>query len=1275
MKTVTRKRDLFLLLVCVVILAAIPAVAADETAVSVTTLPLSIIENVGQKDPSVLFHADAAGHAIFFTADEVLLARMDPDSGTSSIVGIGLAGSNPGAEVKGIDPLAGKANFFIGSDPSGWFTAVPMYGGVAYEAILPGVDLLFKGDQGMLKREFVLAPTTDPRTVVMKYRGHESLALDDSGRLMVTTSTGLLTETAPFAYQVIHGKQVEVACRYVILGENRVGFALGEYNGAFPVIIDPYLEYSTYFGGWGEEIGYDVDVDDTGCAYITGSIDSTSIVLPPISVYQETLAGGKDAFIAKFSADGTDLEYFTYFGGAYDDIATGIAVDSVYQASITGYTDSSDLPMAVGFTAFQPTKSNCTDAFVARISADGSTLLGSTYFGGNETDRAYGIALDPSLQRMVITGGTYSDDLPMTASMGTPYQATRTGSSDAFVACVYNNLYISSYLGGAQNDVGYAIDLDSDFNIFITGTTRSLLFNTTGTAFRKSLRGEQDAFITKFDPTASNLVYSTYLGGLEYDGGRGIAVDAAGDAYVTGFTDSPTIPLSYTFPLKNPYQSDYGGGSSSSLHYGDAFITKMSNDGQSLNYSTYLGGRGNEVGYAIAVDNLTRAHVTGWTDSMDFPTERALYGSLNGIKPDAFVSQLSAEGNVLEFSTYFGGSYYDEGYGIHSDDAGNVTITGYTQSPVDFPTLNAYQPQLAGSPSIRNADAFVSRIARIIPVASFTADPMIGCVPLSVDFTDTSTGDPINWDWEFGDGGTSTVQNPTHLYEVVGNYTVNLTVCNLDGCDNTSGIIYAGPKLIVDFSANDTQGCKNFVVNFTDLTTPAFGDGAPTNWTWDFGDGNVTPMITNASILHTYTVAGAYNVTLNVTSYYCTNETTKYAYITVNETPVADFTSNATIGFTPLPVQFEDNSTGYPGPSSWYWEFGSGEGTSTLQNPVHTYTTAGNYTVNFSASNGCGTNWSNMTDYIMVGEPLVANFTANSTNGYRPFTVNFTDYSLPSSGDYAPTAWSWDFGDGNVTPMTTNASILHTYTTYGVFDVSLNVSNMYGFDVLTRTDYITVAVIPDLYFVPDPPVPDTDPVIIPTNDNTSISMYLELAEFGLSGYNMTVSFQDTSAANITNVTFPPWAGTRSLDSSLPAPTIYIKAADTGDLVRPGDTDILMLTFLAEGRNEMPAEINVTINKMNTDTGGDLVTHVIPCEVRIVDLLPLPGESIVPTDPDGDQLYWDLNGNGAVDFADLILYFNYMWWIEANEPIVLFDYNGNGNIDFNDLILLYNKIMA
>jgi len=1262
MKTVTKKAYLFIIFISVVILVAVPAVSADEKAVQISTLPLSFIENVGQRDPSVLFHADAAGHAIFFTAEDVILARADPESSTQYCIVIGLAGSEPGV-VKGIDQLSGKANFFVGNDPSEWNTAVPMYKGIVYEEVLPGVDLFFRGENGVLKREFVIAPAVDSRAIVMKYGGHESLTLDDMGHLLVATPTGILIETAPFAYQEINGRQVEVACRYLILDENEVGFVLGEYNGAYPVVIDPYLEYSTYFGGYGDEIGYGIAVDDTGCAYITGSTDSTSIVLPSHSVYQETLAGGKDAFITKLSSDGTELEFFTYIGGSDDDVGTGIAVhpEECGRPIITGYTYSDDFPV---LDAYQSTKSNLSDAFVTFIDNDGDEILISTYYGGNGTDMAYGI----SSTGLFITGFTSSTDLPTTEGA---FQTTLAGGTDVFVAAVLNVLYASTYLGGEGDDKGYAIEHYGD-EVLVTGTTKSLVFNTTPWSFRRSLRGEQDAFVTRFDVDLSRLYYSTYLGGYGYDGGQGIAVDVDGNAYITGYTDSQSEPYTYTFPVLDAYQDTYGGSDPiSSLHYGDAFVTKLNPDGSALDYSTYLGGRGNDVGFDIAVDETGCAYVTGWTNSPDFPTEDALQADLNGVKRDAFVSQLSADGSLLEFSTYFGGTYYDEGYGIHSTGAGNVTITGYTLSPYSFPLKNAYQSQLAGSPNIRKADAFISRIARIIPVASLTADPDRGFVPLTVDFTDTSSGDPISWDWDFGDGDTSDEQNPTHTYNAVSNYAVDLTVCNLDGCDVTSGTIYVGPNLIPDFSADVTEGCKNLTVNFTDLTTPSSGNGAPTDWSWDFGDGNVTNVTTGGYILHTYTDASDFNVTLSVTSFYGTNETRKFDYIIVNEEPCASIASNVTVGFAPLTVQFEDNSNSFP--DTWEWRFGTGEGMSTDKDPIHTYTDPGDYWVNLTVENECGSNWTNITDYIRVAAPLTANFTANSTTGYRPFTVDFTDYSVFMDG--VPTTWSWDFGDGNVTNLTTNASILHTYTTYGVFDVSLYISNMYGSDLLTRTDYITVAVLPDLYFVPDPPIPDTDPVIIPINDITPISMYLEIAEFGLSGYNVTVYFSDPAAADFTNVTFPAWAGTRSLDSSLPAPTMYVKAADTGDLVKPGDTDILMLSFDTTGRNVMNTTISITINKMNTDIGGDLITHVIPCEVWVVDLQPLPGESLTPTDPDGDQLYWDLNGNGNVDFADLILYFNYMWWIETYEPTMLFDYNGNGNIDFNDLVLLYNKVMA
>ena len=1228
-------------------LAAVPVATADDAAVKTSVLPLSFIENVGQKDPAVLFHADAAGHALYFTAGEVILARVDTESGIASLISIGLTGTQPDVVVNGLDPMAGKANFFIGNNPAGWHTAVPMYGAVAYEEILPGIDLVFRGDQGSLKREFILAPAADSGSIVMKYSGQERLSLGTSGELVVTTPTGVLTETSPVCYQEINGKQVEVACRYELIGEDMVGFVLGEYNGAYPVVIDPYLDYSTYFGGTSDDMGYGVDVDDTGSAYITGYTESTNIVLPLISIYQESLAGGKDAYITKLTPDGTQLAYFTYIGGCGDDFGMDIAVNPSYEATITGYTYSADFP---NLSAYQPTKSNLSDAFITRLDSTGGALVFSTFLGGNKTDQAYGIVLR-SDDQPVIAGLTASTDFPVAGA----YQAALAGGTDAFVSRISggSTLVFSTYLGGAQNDAGYAVALDSSDNVFVTGTTSSFIFPTSATAFRKNLRGSADAFITKFDSMASSLTYSTYLGGFGYEGGRGIAVDMAGDAYVTGYTDSPSPPLAQSFPVSlYAFQKTYGGGK------WDAFVTKMNPTGSAVNYSTYLGGRNEEKGYAIAVDNLSRAYVTGYTISPDFPTERPIQANLMGVVPDPFITQLAANGSILEFSTYFGGSYYDEGHAIVVDDSGNMTLTGYTQS-LDFPVLNAYQAQLAGSPAIRNADAFITRIARILPVANFTADPTIGFVPLAVNFTDTSTGSPITWAWEFGDGNTSADQNNTHTYEAIGNYTVNLTVCNLDGCNNTSyQYIYVGPNLIPNFTANVTNGCRNLTVNFTDWTTPAFGLGSPTNWSWDFGDGNMTNVTTNASILHTYTQAGVFNVTLNVTSFFGTNETTKFDYIMVNETPIANFTTNVTVGFSPLTVQFTDNSSGYP--DTWYWEFGDGNN-STLQNPVYTYVATGAYNISFNASNGCGYNWSNETFYINVGQQLLANFTADNTTGYKPFTVNFTDYSMGNA-----TNWSWDFGDGNVTNLTTNASILHTYTDAGVFDVSLNISNIYGFDVLTRTGYISVAILPNLTFVPDP-------VIIPTNDTTPMQIYLEIAEFGLSGYNMSVFFDDTSAANITNVTFPPWALNQSLDSTLPAPIINIKAADITGQVNPGDTNILMLSFDTTGEAEMNTTINISVNKMSTDTGSNLVTRTIPGQVRVVTLLPLPGLVVPPTDPDGDQLYWDLNGNGDIDFADVVLYFNYMWWIELYEPIMLFDYNGNGIIDFNDLILLFNKV--
>lgn len=1235
-----------ILILLISFIAGIPCVSAvsDELSVQLTKLPLSFIENQGQKEGPVLFHVEAAGHSIYFTPEEVVLAASDPAADRSSVIRISISGSNPDVRVEGVDLLPGTANFFMGNDPAKWNVEVPTYGAVAYREVLPGTDLVFRGTEGFLKREFVLSPGADPRSIVMKYQGAETLSVDADGNLLVETTLGTLYEAAPVSYQVIGGERAEVDSGYILLGEDLVGFEVGPYNPAYPLIIDPELDYSTYLGGSNEDRGYAVAVDSAGSAYITGFTHSTDFPLPVAQVFQDLLAGGTDAFVTKLTPDGTQLVYSTYLGGSADDVGTAIVVDAYNNATLTGYTLSCDFPV---WEAVQYNKSSCygSDAFVTRLWDNGTALVYSTYLGGCGDDAGLGIAMNSSVNTdTFITGYTYSPDFPNTSA----FQQNLSGGSDAFVTNInYDGttnatIPFSTFLGGDQNDQGKSIALDASGNIFVTGTTRSSNFPTQS-AFRPNIRGTRDAFVTKMNPTASALFYSTYLGGLGDEEGNGIAVDSAGDAYVTGMTQSSN------FPVINAFQSLRKG-------IQDAFVTKFTNSGTALNYSTYLGGGGLESGSGIVVDSAGTAYLTGYTDSMDYPVANALYPNRNGFQYDAFLTRMSVNGSQLVFSTYIGGKYADQAMGIAKDSGANITITGWTQSR-DFPVKNAFQPSYAGP-----FDAFVVRILQQQPVANFTAQPVKGLPPLAVQFNDTSTGSPTTWSWLLGDGNTSSEQNPAHTYMSPGNYTVNLTVSNVDGSSTIGRFEYiqVGVPLITDFIANVTSGLIPLTVNFTDMT-----NDTPIAWNWSFGDGSWNNTAQN--VTYTYTTAGYYNVSLNATNDYGSNSTTKYQYIVAGDIPAANFTGSPLNGTAPLPVNFLDNSTSIPAALNWTWDFGDGNTTvlTTGGDIGHTYTSEGNWTVNLTVWNMYGSNTSSLFEYISVGEVPVANFTGTPVSGAEPLVVNFTDFSTGT-----PTLWNWSFGDGNTTSYTTNTTFNHTYSNSGNYTVDLTVSNLYGSNMMERFRYITVygnVSIVNLTFVPST-------VTIPTNSTTAGSLVLEKAEQGLAGYNITVFFADPSAANFVVLTPPEWVDPSfTANSSIPASSFWLKVLDNANAIQPGDTNIVLARFNSTGITPMSTLLNVTVTQMDTDTGDAVITNNVPAQVTVVALLNLPGEPLPPTDPFHDGVYWDLNGNGRIDFNDVVLYFNYLEWMQANEPVSLFDYNNNGRIDFNDLILLFNML--
>lgn len=379
------------------------------------------------------------------------------------------------------------------------------------------------------------------------------------------------------------------------------------------------------------------------------------------------------------------LVYSTYLGGSSFDTGIGIAVDTSGNAYVIGRTSSADFPTTPG--AFQVTSVG-GDAFITKLNPEGSALVYSTYLGGNipvqfsDIDTGFAIAIDTS-GNAYVTGVAFSDDFPTTPGA---FQTTSKGDADAFVTKLNpagSALVYSTYLSGSDFDEGIGITVDTSDNAYVIGATVSTDFPITLGAFQTSSRGGADAFITKINPAGNALVYSTYLGGSDTDQGFGIAVDTAANAYVTGWTISADFP---TTP----------GAFQTSFKATNAFVTKLNPTGSALIYSTYLGGSSGDVGRGIAVDTSGNAYVTGAAGSIDFPiTPDAVQTSLLGTT-DAFVTKLNPAGSALIYSTYLGGSNFDQGIGIAVDSSSNVYVTGVADS-MDFPTTpEAFQTSLQG---------------------------------------------------------------------------------------------------------------------------------------------------------------------------------------------------------------------------------------------------------------------------------------------------------------------------------------------------------------------------------------------------------------------------------------------------------------------------------------------------------------------------------------------------------------------------------------------------
>jgi hypothetical protein len=736
---------------------------------------LTFEANRGQFDAQVRFLARGPGYTLSLNAQEAVLSFEQPDEASGSagvrpapaaaVVHLGLVGGNPAPRVIGVDRLPGEVNYLQGNDRSQWHTHIPTYARVEYQEVYPGVNLDYYSNQGQLEYDFVVAPGANPAGIALSFQGADQVAIDAQGDLVLQSAGRQFSFPKPVLYQEVNGHRQTVPGGYVFTGARQVGFAVGSYNAGLPLVIDPRLQYFNSLLGTAENQGLGIAVDAYRNSYLTGYINLGT-------------THGRDVFVTKLNDEG-DLVYTTIFGGQNDDVGEGIAVDAQDRAYVIGYTESTDFPIQNPLPGFNFLH-GARNAFVSRLTDGGFPLDFSTYLGGMNEDEGRGIALDGN-DNIYLTGITSSSDFPIRNPL--PGQDRLQGSANAFVTKINlpqtgnPQIIYSTYLGGTgRENIDFnrfsdlrnlfrsgAIAADRSGNAYVTGTTTSSDFPTQNPLpGQDQLHGDSDAFVTKlsFDPMGMtlSLAYSTYLGGDRTEEGNGIAIDASGQAYVTGATASTN------FPTRNPYQD--------SLHRGatrNAFVTILNQDGSDFVYSTYLGGEKEDVGYGITVDAQARVYVTGKTASTDFPIKDPLRDStgmttigdhLHGDQ-DAFVTKLDpsmSPGNKqLFYSTYLSNSVnprWTVGYGIAKEpvppggggggSGGNGYPNGCGGGPGDGPS-SCPTVKLAGASqnTTNNTTAFGVGISDCV------------CTPL--DFAVYSGGGNIWFTWtdNCADGRTS----------------------------------------------------------------------------------------------------------------------------------------------------------------------------------------------------------------------------------------------------------------------------------------------------------------------------------------------------------------------------------------------------------------------------------------------------------------------------------------------------------------------------------------
>ncbi|HYV92164.1 MAG TPA: PKD domain-containing protein [Chitinophagales bacterium] len=1027
-------------------------VAANDYPITVAASgQLHFIENKGQFRQQVLYDAKIPGGDLFlekntftyYVFDHNDLKRMHPLH-EDSIILHGHAwkeiflGANPDPKTISISPSSTYYNYFIGNDPSHWASKVHEYAQVSYDELYTGIDMNVYGFGPNLKYDLIVEPFVDPSQIQIEFDGVSKLSTQ-SGNLVIGTSIGDFIEQKPYAYQVVNGMRKSVSCKFSVKGTIVTFNVTGNYDRSIPLVIDPTLIFSTFTGSTADNFGYTATYDATGAMYLGGLVHGAGYPATTGSV-QLTYAGGTGPFptgngnnyacddaIMKLSAMGNAVLWATYLGGSDNETPHSLVTDNNGDLIIYGRTWSTDFP--VTSTAYDQSYNGDGDINVTKISGDGSTLMGSTYIGGtgmdgvndnptepghgnlkvNYGDDARGEVMNDASNNIYVATCTMSSNFPTTP---TGYQTSSGGNQDG---CVFklnpdcSSLLWSTYLGGSSDDACYSLDVYNG-EVYTAGGTMSSNFPATSGTLHSSFQGgTMDGFIAHLSSDGSSLLQSSFIGTSSDDQAYFVKIDGGSNVYLYGQTNGnyPVTPGTYSNPNSGQ------------------FIHKLDPALSSTIYSTVFGngnGSPNISPAAFAVDTCENIYLSGWGGSVysawswfdhnmqNMPiTVDALQSTTDGT--DFYIAVFKKNMTQLQYATYFGGNMPQDQAPEHIDGGtsrfdrnGNIyqAICGGCGGYSSVPTTPGAWSQTNNSTNCNEVGVKMEVNLFIVTAALQAFPTATGCVPLTVQFTNNSVN-ATQFFWDFGDGGTSTVTNPTHTFTDTGTYLIMLIASDPTACvpfdtAYTSVVVY---NTTVD--ASYTFDTLDFCDSIKAILS-ATSSNIATTFTWDFGD---STSAFGPNVNHTYTVPGFYTITMIANDPTACNPLDTFTEtIDFTHLVIASLTQEDYFGCPPFTIQFQDN--GYGG-ITFFWDFGDGT-TSTDPSPTHTYGNPGTYYGTFIASDPAACNPNDTVQFTVTvfDFPPQAAFTANPTIiiDYNS-EVHFTNQSQGA------THYLWLFGDGD----------------------------------------------------------------------------------------------------------------------------------------------------------------------------------------------------------------------------------------------------------------------